>query len=295
MKQALKIAALGPAGTNGHEAALIASKRLFGNNEPEIVFCDRNPDVLRMVAEQKIHGVVPVENSAEGLVGEVVKGFWIPESQKGNGHRLYAIGEIHLPIEHCLLAQPDLKKVEHVMEVISHTQALGQCAGNLDRLEINRRIPERSTAFAAKRVSESLNLKTSAALASRFAAETYNLRILRTHMEDSAGNATRFHIVGPDMYEETGEDRTAMLLRVKNEPRSLQNALWAIGLLGVNLTSIHSIALGVPGLYAFYCEFDAHMRSKVGKQIEACLPFVTESVYVLGSYPQSAPEKGGAS
>jgi chorismate mutase / prephenate dehydratase len=289
-----KIAALGPAGTNGHEAALIASKRLYGDMQTEIVFYPRNQDVLQMVAEQKIYGVVPVENSGEGLVGEVVKGFWMEESKRGPGRRLYAIGEIHLSIEHCLLSHWDLEKIDHVMEVISHPQALGQCSGNLDKLRIEKRIPEKSTALAAQRISKSPNLKTSAALASRFAGQIYGLRTLRENMEDVAGNTTRFHIIGPDIFEETGEDRTAMMFRVKNEPKALQNALWAIGLLGVNMSSIHSIPLGVPGRYAFYCEFDTHIRSTAGKQIEACLPFVTERVFVLGSYPQSAPEKGGA-
>jgi prephenate dehydratase len=248
-----------------------------------------------MVAEEKIYGVVPIENSSEGLVGEVAKGFWVEESNRSSGRRLCVTGEIHLPIEHCLLTHKDLKTVDHVKEVISHPQALAQCGGSLDSFKISRRVPEKSTAAAAKRIAESSDLRTSAALASRFAGQIYGLRTLRSHVEDVEGNTTRFHIIGPDMFEETGQDRTAMIFRTKNEPRALQNVLWAIGMLGVNMSSIHSISLGLPGRYAFYVEFDAHIRSTAGKQIEACLPFVTDRVFVLGSYPQSAPEKGGAS
>lgn len=295
MKNTPKIAALGPAGTNGHEAALIASKRLFGEQKADIWFCDRNQDVLRAVAEQGVYGVVPVENSAEGLVGEVIKGFWLPESQRNSTRRLYVIGEIHLPIEHCLLANPRLKKIEHVMEVISHPQALGQCAGNLDKLNISRRIPEKSTACAAKKISESANLTTSAALASKFAGEIYGLRTLRENMEDVEGNTTRFHIIGPEMFEVTGNDRTAMLFHVKNVPRAQLNALWSIGAEDVNMTSSHSIPLGLPGVYAFYCEFDSHIRSDVGKRILQRMETVTSKIFVLGSYPQSDFEKGGGS
>ncbi len=287
---------LGPKGTNGHEAAMVAIKRLFGDPEDwQIEFCDRNGDILEKVAGGDVYGVVPIENSSEGLVGEVVKGFWIKEMARRRA--IHVIGEIHFLIEHQLLVRQEVGETRQISEVMSHPQALGQCAETLRWLGISKTIPTTSTAFAAQSISTSPSFIATAAIASKFAAQTYGLKTLQANIEDTPGNTTRFHIIHSQRSEGVLEEkaRTAVIFKTANEPAALLHVLWSIAASGVNMSSIHSIPLGLPGKYAFYCEFDEHVETTKGGQIMARMETVVDDIIVLGSYPQSLPEKGGVS
>jgi prephenate dehydratase len=288
----MKIMALGPAGTNGHEAANIARQLVDWKDViPDIEFSPRNAAILETALAQKCWGVVPVENSTAGLVSEVVKDFWIA---RGKNPGVYVVGEIELPVEHCLLVEDrEGFALGDVNEVVSHPQALAQCARSLDALGIALRTPAASTALAAKKVSSGEKGPAVAAIASRFAAKTYGLRILKEGMEDVRGNATRFHVIGPKEAAPTGKDRTALIFHAQDKPRALLDCMWALCTEGTNLSSIHSIPLGLPGRYAFYCEFDRHLATDEGSTIMGRLGLVASGITILGSFPQA--RKGGAS
>jgi prephenate dehydratase len=284
----MKLYCLGPKGTNGHEAALRVKPMLRTGIDTTIEFCDRNEEILLRAAEDQCCGVVPIENSTAGLVSEVVR-YWL--NLNLFKRKLWAVGEIQLPIEHHLLVQQNIHDSSELNFVYSHPQAIAQCSKRLTQLNLqNRTVPEKSTANAAEHVSINADVPARvAALASRLAAETYGLKILVENMQDSSDNATRFHVVGPWMPRQSGCDRTAMIFMPIESEKSgvLANALWAIAASHVNMSSIHSIPLGQPGKYGFYCEFDCHVESDEGVRIVRRLETLTEKIIVLGSYPRT--------
>lgn len=287
----VKICALGPAGTNGHEAAKMASEMLKlgqdgADQVTEISFCSRNDEILERVGRDKCFGVVPIENSSAGLVSEVVR-FWLKWAEVWLD--LNVIGEILLPIEHHLLVHPSIQQVEELSGVMSHPQALAQCAKSLDRLGLKTRIPSASTAGAAAEVATNSASRSVGAIASRLAGELNGLRVISQHIEDCSGNATRFHLVARrTLPSPTGNDRTAIIFCVPNRPRALLNPLWCIGTEEVNMSSIHSIPLGTPSEYAFYCELDCHSGDRKGVMILERMRTFTNKIIVLGSYPQNS-------
>jgi prephenate dehydratase len=285
------ILALGPEGTNGHEAAQLAAKK-FGWDNTEIVFCDRNVDLLKKLSSgdeedsRRAMAVVPIENGQSGLVVETMHGFWL--KQEDDSHLPKVIGEIRLPIEHCLLVKPGTK-FQNIKKVVSHPQALAQCAQYLEKNGLLVKEPYASTAGAAKLVSESDG--TMAAIASVFAGEIYGLEILSRNIADYPENVTCFLVfVRPQdmpMVDKTVPDfsyNTAVVFWLKDEPGSLYHALGAINSAGSNMSSIHSIPLGQPGTYAFYAEFAGHASFGIGEAIVRLMRQSADKLIVLGSW-----------
>lgn len=278
----MKFYCLGPEGTYGHEAAVITMARR-GLLDDELVFCKSNLDVILSVESGEGIGVAPIENSSAGLVSDVIR-FWL--DRKNKPIDVCAIGEIEISIHHQLLAHPSLK-ITDIKKVASHPQALSQCAGNLSKFNLGRTQAEDSTALAAKLASEPLANPNIAAIASKFAADVYGLNVLARDFNDFPANSTRFHVIVPhgDLTgPPSGYDRTAMIFEVRNEPKALLRPLLALS--GVNISSIHSIPLGVSGKYAFYCEFEEHVNSDQGRGIIKELEQYTEYLFIIGSYPK---------
>lgn len=285
----MRILALGPAGTNGHEAAKQAAER-FDWSDAEIIFCDRNVDLLKKLgAGAGDAAVVPIENGQSGLVVETMHGFWLNQDEEGKTPQV--IGEIYLPIEHCLLAKKGTR-LEEIKKVISHPQALAQCAQYLEKKGLKIKEPAASTAGAAKFVSESL--EPIAAIASPFAAEIYGLEILEQNVADYTDNVTRFQILTrpedvPAVTDKTSDFSydTAVVFWVKDEPGSLYHALGAINSAKSNMSSIHSIPLGKPGTYAFYAEFAGHAGFGLGEAIIKLMRQSSDKLIVLGSWKKA--------
>lgn len=274
---------LGPEGTHSHEAAAILAERI---PNVEIRFCARNWEVLECVAEEGCYGTVPIDNASAGLVNDVVRDFWM---RRGPDCSVHVIGDVHLPIEHCLLVQRHVSDAASVSNVLSHPHALAQC-GRL--IEKNRwtAIPTKSTADAACRLASDLSLDASqtAVIASRFAAERYGLRILQENVCDMSGNATQFHLLGPNGSAPTGRDKTPIIFRLEDKAGALLRVLQVISGIGVNMSSLRSISLGVRGDFAFYCELECHQDDERGKPILDGIRTFLPSLQVLGSYGVSA-------
>ncbi len=295
-----KMYALGPAGTNGHEAAKTAMEMLFASKQFErgsldVTFCARNENVLERVRDEPISaGVVPIENSTTGLVRAVID-FWLQREnwEKPVWGGLNVVGEIVLPIHHCLLANKGITDASQLTGVISHEQALQQCAKNLDLLGITKRDTASSTGASAKEIAGNPDKKNVGAIAGSLAAEIYGLTILKDNLQDKQGNTTRFHLLGHHRMEPTGNDRTAAIFWVPNKPRAKVNVEWAIGIEDVNMSVTHSIPLGPMGEIAHYVEFDCHHADARGQQIMKIMKLLTTKIVVLGSYPQNSVVKGG--
>lgn len=279
----MKLYALGPAGTYGHEAAEMFKKRSAGQIS-EIELLSSHVDVFEKTDAQADDacGLVAVENSTEGYVGEVLK-FWM---NHGKTLPLVVMGEHNLKINHCLLGNRKRMLVD-TPTVLSHKQALGQCRDHLAQRKLLHLRETFSTAEAARLVARDSNYRDSFAIASQVAAEAYGLEIVEQGIQDSAHNTTRFHVLGLYPPKPTGRDRTAVLLWPKeNVPGVLESIGKATRKRGVQQTAFHSIPLGPPGHYVFYSEFEEHSDSKVGREIMKDLWRLSSQVVPMGSYPR---------
>ena len=269
----LRIAYLGPEGSFTQAAAL---KHFGGSAEFQPVSTIAN--VFSAVeTEYACYGVVPVENSTEGVVSHTLDRF-ISSPLKING-------EVSLRIHHYLLGKAtDLSQVK---TVYAHPQALAQCRQWLgDQLAHAELIPLDSNSEAARRVSEMD--ESAAAIAASNAAAIYGLQILASNIEDEAGNTTRFLVIGNQQVSASGEDKTALLVSTKNKPGALQKLLQPLADSGISMSRIESRP-SRKGMweYVFFIDIDGHCQDEAVATALNKLEDESSVFRVLGSYPKA--------
>ncbi len=271
LEKSLTVAYLGPEATFTHQAAI----RRFGTSlgySPQKTVADVFTEVSKNRAD---YGVVPVENSTEGVVTHTLDMF--VESD------LKIVAQIVLPVQHCLLSKV---KRSQIKKLYSHPQSLGQCRGwvqaNLPRVEIIETSSNaRSAEFAAKE-------KNSAAISGVLASEKYKVPVLEYDIQDNASNATRFLVLGRQCSPPTGNDRTSMMFSIVHRVGALYRALAPFRRFRINMTKIESRPSKRKAWeYFFFVDCDGHMNDrKVAKAI-AMLSEHCSYAKVLGSYPNS--------
>ncbi|WP_426730905.1 prephenate dehydratase [Myxococcus faecalis] len=265
----LRVAFQGEPGAYGEEALRV----LYGP-DVEAVPCPTFRAVFEAVAEGHVDsGVIPVESSLGGPVAENVD--LLLE------HDLPISGELSLRIHHCLVAPPGLA-LEDVEQVLSHPQALAQCAGYLRRRGL-KPVPEANTAIAARRVSREA-LPRTAAIASSLAAELYGLVVLEDGVEDSSDNYTRFVTLGQQPEHTWKRRKTALALTVPNEPGALYRVLGAFSARGLDVSRLESRPQRRAWEYVWCLDVEgeleeARVREAVQAAQAACI-----TLRVLGSY-----------
>ena len=274
LEEPLKVAFLGPEGTFTQAAAV----KHFGHSVATVPL-GAIDEIFREVESGAAHyGVVPVENSTEGVVTHTLDRFMQSP--------LHICGEVELRIHHHLLAAEELTR-DQIRRVYSHQQSLAQCREWLDaNLPQAERIAVSSNAAAAKRVQEEQG--TSAAIASQAAAERYGLQTVSANIEDMPDNTTRFLVIGPRSSAPSGRDKTSLLLSTGNKPGALFRLLEPFARADVSLTRIESRPSHcVNWEYVFFIDVEGHEQdSRVRKAIEA-LRKEAELVKILGSYPRA--------
>lgn len=232
-------------------------------------------DVFRGVEEGYLDlGIVPVENSLEGAVTQVNDLLVTTD--------LHVVGEVKVPVSHCLLAIEDTDYRE-IRVVYSHPQALAQCRSFLMRNHLEPH-PYYDTAGAAKMLARE-NPKASAAIASSLCAELYNLEIIKEGIEDGPSNNTRFLLLSREPYEQKGE-KTSIIFAVPHEAGKLHEVLQLFAEASVNLTRISSMPLRTdPGNYAFFLDFEGSDQDEKAAQVLDKMKNLTISLKNLGSYP----------
>ncbi|PKN89860.1 MAG: bifunctional chorismate mutase/prephenate dehydratase, partial [Chloroflexi bacterium HGW-Chloroflexi-7] len=161
-------------------------------------------------------GFIPIENS---LAGSIHRNYDLLRE-----HSLHIIGETTLRVRHCLIAAPGAS-MDKITKVISHPQALDQCRGFLNRWEGGVKVEQvYDTAGAVKQLAETRN-QTTAAIASRRAAELYGMSILMEGIEDDEANFTRFLVLSTEPVDPGKDAKTSILVCLKNLPGSLFKAL----------------------------------------------------------------------
>ncbi len=271
LEQPLTIAYLGPPGTYTETAAVKQFGHFAGTRALASI-----DEVFREVESAGAHyGVVPVENSTEGMVNHTLDCFM--------DSPVLICAEVELPIHHALLVK---SAEEPISEILSHSQSLAQCRGWLDAHYPGiPRTPVNSNAEAARLVADRSG---AAAIAGEVAAERYGLRILAGNIEDHPDNKTRFLVIGRQRVGPSGHDKTSILVSTRNEPGALYRVLEPFHTHGISLTRIETRpAKSGSWSYVFFIDFDGHQSEP---RIQAVLDEVAEvamEVRSLGSYPQA--------
>ena len=273
LEQPLTVAYLGPEATFTH----LATRKHFGQ-AADLLPLPSIDAVFREVESGRAHfGVVPIENSTEGVVAHTVDCFM--ESP------LLICGEVILPVQHHLLSRCD--RLEDVKVVMAHPQALAQCRQWLDRNLAA--VERRDSSSNARAAEDAATTQGAAAIASEVAAGRYGLRILVRNIEDRADNTTRFLVIGRIATAPTGRDCTSIMLSTANRPGSLFGLLKPIAEAGISLTRIESRpSRCMHWDYVFFLDLMGHQDDPA---VSGCLGVLrqrAEMVKILGSYPQAA-------
>jgi len=271
LEKSMTVAYLGPEATFTHQAAI----RRFGSS---LRYASQKTitDVFAEVSKDRAdYGVVPIENSTEGVVTHTLDMFVDSD--------LKIVAQIVLRVQHCLLSdcrRPQIKKL------FAHPQSLGQCRGwvqaNLPRVEI---IETSSNARSAELAAKE---KESAAIAGVLAAEKYGLRVLEHDIQDNAANATRFLVLGRQCSPATGHDRTSLMFSIADQVGALYRALAPFRRYRINMTKIESRPSKRKAWeYFFFVDCDGHMSDRKVSKAITLLNEHCSYVKVLGSYPNA--------
>ncbi len=279
----MKIGILGPAGTFSETAAgLWLKEKEVGN--VEIKYYETIFDVSESLLRKEVdYGIVPIENSLEGSVGETLD---VLSSE--NSEQMQIVGEILVPIGIHLLGKGSVAKIR---KVVSHPHALAQCRRFIrERLKAMTKgveiISVDSTASAAKLASESEEV---AALASEKAARVYRLNVLEENVQDK-DSVTRFVVLSSSDINTvpTGNDKTSVLIYLKDRPGALYDVLGEFAQRGINLTKIESRpSKRALGDYMFHIDCEGHIEEKAIKETLKSVERKVATLKILGAYPKA--------
>ena len=253
-----------------------ACERLFA--VPDILYFKNFDGVFSAIEKGMCrYGVLPIENSTAGSVNAVYDLMM--------RHRFYIVRSVRLKVDHCLLA-PAGTGIGDLREVVSHEQALNQCAGFLKSLGDVKLTVFENTAAAAKYVARS-GRKDVAALSSRRCAALYGLNCLQESVQDQGGNFTRFICIArePEIYP--GADKTSFMAVTPHKPGSLYKLLSRFFSLGINLTKLESRPLPEREFeFMFYFDLEKPIRAPQMIGLLGELEELCERFEYLGSYSE---------
>jgi chorismate mutase/prephenate dehydratase len=275
LEKLLTVAFLGPMATFTHLACI----KHFGLSAEFISkkdIADVFDDVERGKAD---YGVVPIENTTEGVVSHTLDMFMTSDL------KVYA--EKLMEVSLVLLNKSG--RLNDILKIYSHPHALAECRewlknnmSNIPAFDVS------STAMAAKLVAED---PSSAAIASESAAEFYDLKIAERNIQDHLNNYTRFLIIGKTISERSGTDKTSIMFTVKDSPGILCKMLEPFAKRGINLTKVESRPQKNRAWeYVFFIDIDGYITdpdlSEALKELDKLCIFMK----VLGSYPKDMGE-----
>lgn len=273
LEKPMEVAYLGPEGTFTQAAAI----KHFGHAVVSLPQATIDNVFAQVESGQCHYGIVPVENSTEGMVTHTLDNF--------RHSPLKICGEVELRIQLHLLtnAQADAKSIK---KICAHQQALAQAKNWLDTNWAGvEREAVASNALAAKMAQADASV---AAIAGDMAAEQYGLMKLATYIEDLSNNTTRFLVIGTESVGPSGNDKTSLIVEAKNKPGALFALLQPFNANDISLTRIDTRpSLTDTWSYAFFIEFEGHQEDAVIKQVLAELEEHSRVLKVLGSYPRA--------
>jgi prephenate dehydratase len=228
------------------------------------------------------HGMVPIENS---LAGSIHQNYDLLLKNE-----LVVTGEHILRVEHCLIAHPETS-FEDVRVAVSHPQALAQCDRFIHEHHLSREAAY-DTAGSVKLILEQ-GRQDAAAIASRRAAQVYEMKILKENIEDDPNNFTRFLALAREANEQdeaaSADKKTSIAFTLPNAPGALFKALSVFALRDIDLTKIESRPVaGKPWEYMFYLDFGESAEGEKGTRALQHLGEIATYLRVFGSYPRAS-------
>lgn len=273
LEKPLQVAFLGPEGTFSQQAAF----KHFGH-AAQVMPAASIDEIFREVENCHCQfGVVPVENSTEGVISNTLDRFVISPLQ--------ICGEVELRIHHNLMG--NVGGFAEINEIFSHQQSLAQCRRWLDaNVPGVKRTAVSSNAEAARLAA---NTPNAAAIAGSVAAELYGLTVLAKHIEDEPDNTTRFLVIGKQTAGSTGKDKTALMISTGNQPGALYQILAPFAKHGISMTRIESRP-SRRGLwdYLFFIDIEGHQDDPAVAEALAELKNSVKLLKILGSFPKAA-------
>ncbi len=269
----LKIAYLGPEASFTHLAAL----QKFGSSTNYVPVKSIRDTFSEVECERADYGVVPIENSTEGVVNHTLDMFVDSD--------LKICAEILLRISHHLMSHAI--NLKQLAKVYSHPQSFAQCRdwieNNLPNVQL---IEVYSNAKAAQLATHDSH---SGAIAGELAARLYNLKIIAHNIEDNPDNYTRFLVIGKKAGSPTGSDKTSIMFSIKDRVGALYSMLRPFQKYEINLTSIESRPSKIKLWdYYFFVDFQGHIEEERVQQALTELKKYCLSLKILGSYPSAS-------
>lgn len=274
LQSVIRVSYFGPEGTYTHIAAI----KRFGSSRT-LVPVTTIRDVFDSVSNGfSDYGVVPVENNIEGMVNATFDMFVNSDAT--------IIGEEIIPISHMLLSKESDAK--NIRKIYSHPHPFGQCRNFLEKnFKDVELIDAFSTADACITASKEAG---SAAIASEAAGRIYGLPALFSHIEDYKNNFTRFLIISNgEKVSKTGNDKTSILLSIKNSVGTLYKILKPFYENNINITKIESRpSKGLNWDYLFFIDVNSHESDENLKTALKKIEEYTIFIKLLGSYESAS-------
>jgi chorismate mutase/prephenate dehydratase len=266
----IKVAYLGPKATFTHLACI----HQFGTSAAYVPVSSIKEVFSEVERGRADYGVVPIENSTEGVVNHTLDMFI--------DSPLKISAEILQEVSHHLLSKTG--KVEAIKRIYSHPHAIAQCK---TWLETNLpRVPVSEVYSTAKAAEICVEDPTAAAIASELAARLYGLQIVKRRIEDNINNYTRFLVISEKSRERTGRDKTSTMFSIKDRVGALYEILKPFAQYGINLTKIESRPSKKKAReYIFFVDLEGHQEDKTVKAALEELKSQCLFLKILGSYP----------
>lgn len=251
--------------------------QLFFGNDVQVICCDTFREVVKVASNKKESdgGVMAIENS---IAGSILANYNL--LQKSN---LKIIGEIYLQIRQNLLVNPGIK-IEDIREVHSHTMALQQCYDFLDKHKW-KLVETDDTALSAKHIHQHKS-KHIAAIASKLAAELYNLDVIAPNIHTLKNNYTRFLFLQREdnAVKVNNADKASVNFHTDHSRGSLAKVLTKIAEGGINLSKLQSFPIpGSDFKYSFHADMEFDSAEQFEKVIDEIRPLTAE-IKVYGVY-----------
>lgn len=276
-QEPMKIGYLGPEGTFTQQAVY----RQFGHSVQAIALSSIEDVFLQVQSGEADFGVVPVENSTQGMVSHTLDMFLNVDVR--------ICAEVELRIHQNLLSHS--RSLAGIERIYAHAQSLAQCKhwlhAHLPDVEL---VSVSSNAEAVRRVRSSPD---AAAIAGRHAAEVYGVPILFADIEDHVDNTTRFLVLGRSLLEPSGDDKTTVMLAGSEGPGLLFRLIEPLARHGINMNRIESRPSRQGRWdYVFFIDADGHYSEPGLAAALTELENEARVVRILGSYPRAVLGRG---
>ncbi|WP_293267636.1 prephenate dehydratase [Neptunomonas sp.] len=273
LEKPMRISFLGPEGTFTQQAAL----KHFGHSAESAPMATLDQVFREVEAGAAHYGVVPIENSSEGMATHTLDLF--------KRFSLRICGELELKIHHHLLAQENTDS-ELISRIYAHQESFAQCRSWLDaNYPQAEHIVVSSNAEGARLAAQEVG---TAAIAGDMAVDLYGLQILERNIEDQPDNSTRFLIIGDQDVGPSGDDKTSILMSAHDKPGVLYTLLEPFHRHGISLTRIETRPAKQGGWsYMFYIDFEGHADEEKVQNVLCELETSSVELKLLGSYPKA--------